>query len=77
MIDVISEKFKMRPLNDDKFLCYSCNNWLINWYSMQNKNKQTQPKSNEDDQQTTTSSTMSATIMANAYKHIAAKTSGK
>lgn len=37
MIDVISEKFKMRPLNDDKFLCYSCNNWLINWYSMQNK----------------------------------------
>lgn len=37
MIEVISEKFKMRPLNDDKFLCYSCNNWLINWYSMQNK----------------------------------------
>lgn len=35
MIDVISEKFKMRPLHDDKFLCYSCNNWLINWYTVQ------------------------------------------
>lgn len=35
MIDVISAKFKMRPLNDDKFLCYSCNNWLINWYTVQ------------------------------------------
>lgn len=21
----------------DKFLCYSCNNWLINWWSLQNK----------------------------------------
>lgn len=57
MIDVISEKFKMRPLNDDKFLCYSCNNWLINWYSMQKKNDD----SNHEDVQTT-SSTMSATI---------------
>lgn len=27
----------MQPLNEDKFLCYSCNNWLINWYSVQNK----------------------------------------
>lgn len=79
MIDVISEKFKMRPLNDDKFLCYSCNNWLINWYSMQNKNKhqKTNDSSNEDDQPTTTSSTMSAAIMANAHKHIATNTSRK
>lgn len=38
MIDVIKQKFNMQILNDDKFLCYSCNNWLINWYSMQNKN---------------------------------------
>lgn len=35
MIEVISEKFKMRPLHDDKFLCFSCNNWLINWYTVQ------------------------------------------
>lgn len=28
----------MQPVNEDKFLCYSCNNWLINWYSLQNKN---------------------------------------
>lgn len=26
-------------MNDDKFLCYSCNNWLINWHSLQNKNE--------------------------------------
>lgn len=82
MIDVISQKFKMRPLNDDKFLCYSCNNWLINWYSMQKKKKkndQNHDSSNEDAaQQTTTSSTMSAAIMANAYKQqTATKTSGK
>lgn len=73
MIDVISQKFKMRPLNDDKFLCYSCNNWLINWYSMQKKRKKNNDSSNEDAQQNTTSSTMSA----NAYKQTATKTSGK
>lgn len=37
IVDVISEKFKTRPQNDDKFLCYSCNNWLINWHSLQAK----------------------------------------
>lgn len=31
----------MQPLNEDKFLCYSCNNWLINWYSVQNKSGST------------------------------------
>lgn len=82
MIDVISEKFKMRPLNDDKFLCYSCNNWLINWYSMQTKKKNAKnhDSSNEDvAQQTTPSSTMSAAIMAvNAYQQqTTTKTSGK
>lgn len=24
-----------QPLNDDKYLCFSCNNWLINWHSLQ------------------------------------------
>lgn len=37
IVDVISEKFKTRPLSDDKFLCYSCNNWLINWHSLQSR----------------------------------------
>ncbi|XP_067629230.1 protein phyllopod isoform X2 [Eurosta solidaginis] len=23
------------PLNEEKYLCYSCNNWLINWHSLQ------------------------------------------
>lgn len=67
MIDVISEKFKMRPLSDDKFLCYSCNNWLINWYSMQKKED---TSSQDDDLQQTTSSTVIAAAEP-------AKTSGK
>lgn len=73
MIDVISEKFKMKPLNDDKFLCYSCNNWLVNWYTMQKKNDD----SSHEDAQQTTSSTMSAAITANAHEQNATKTSGK
>lgn len=77
MIDVISQKFKMRPLNDDKFLCYSCNNWLINWYSMQKKKKKNNDSSNEDAQKNTTSSTMSAAIMENAFMQTATKTSGE
>lgn len=74
MIDVISEKFKMRPLHDDKFLCYSCNNWLINWYTVQKKNDDS---SHEDAHQQTTSSTMSAAITPNAHEQTATKTSGK
>lgn len=74
MIDVISEKFKMRPLNDDKFLCYSCNNWLINWYTVQKKNDDS---GHEDVQHQTTSSTMSAAITLNAHEQTAMKTSGK
>lgn len=72
MIDVISEKFKMRPLHDDKYLCYNCNNWLINWYTVQKKNNDS---SHEDSQ--TTSSTMSAAITTNAREQTATKTSGK
>lgn len=63
MIDVISEKYQMRPLNDDKFVCYDCNNWLVNWYSMRKKN-------NDDSNHESTSSTISATIATN-------KTNGK
>lgn len=73
MIDVISEKFKMRPLSDDKFLCYNCNNWLINWYTMQKKNDD----SSHEDTQQTTSSTMSAAITTSAHQKTAYKTSGK
>lgn len=73
MIDVISEKFKMRPLTDDKFLCYNCNNWLVNWYSMR---KTTNDSSNGDDQHSTTSATMSAAIMANEHEQTSTKTSG-
>lgn len=74
MIDVISEKFKMRPLHDDKYLCYNCNNWLINWYTVRKKNDDS---SQEDAQQTTTSSTMSAAITTNVQQQTAMKTSGK
>lgn len=28
-----------QPVNEDKYLCYSCNNWLINWHSLRNLNK--------------------------------------
>lgn len=69
MIDVISEKFKMRPLHDDKFLCYNCNNWLINWYTMQ---KRSDDSSHEDTHQTT-----SSTMSANAHEQTAFETSGK
>ncbi|XP_049545986.1 protein phyllopod [Anopheles darlingi] len=39
IIDVIYEKYKFRAErgdNADKHICFSCNNWLINWYSLQN-----------------------------------------
>lgn len=74
MIEVISEKFNMRPLNDDKFLCYSCNNWLVNWYTMQKKNID---DSIQESAQQTTSSTMSAAITTNALEQTATKTIGK
>lgn len=74
MIDVISEKFKMQPLNEDKFLCYSCNNWLVNWYSTRKMNNAASQK----DTKQTTSSTMLASITANAHEQqTTTKTSGK
>lgn len=53
IVDVIYEKYKFRAEreNTDKFICYSCNNWLVNWYSLQNKND-----SPEQQQQPSTSS---------------------
>ncbi|EDW09576.1 protein phyllopod [Drosophila mojavensis] len=35
IVQLIQAKFKFQPLNEDKFLCFSCNNWLINWHSLQ------------------------------------------
>uniref|UniRef100_A0A182WDR4 ZAD domain-containing protein n=1 Tax=Anopheles minimus TaxID=112268 RepID=A0A182WDR4_9DIPT len=39
IVDVIYEKYKFRAERGDtadKHICFSCNNWLINWYSLQN-----------------------------------------
>ncbi|XP_055538896.1 uncharacterized protein LOC129726198 [Wyeomyia smithii] len=36
--EVIYQKYNFRAErgdNVDKYICYSCNNWLINWYSLQ------------------------------------------
>nr|XP_019536347.2 uncharacterized protein LOC109407649 isoform X1 [Aedes albopictus] len=36
--EVIYQKYNFkaeRNDNEDKYICYSCNNWLINWYSLQ------------------------------------------
>lgn len=36
--EVIYKKYNFRAErsdNEDKYICYSCNNWLINWYSLQ------------------------------------------
>lgn len=39
----------MQPLNEDKFLCYSCNNWLINWYWTQNTSGSSSSTANRTD----------------------------
>ncbi|XP_058833150.1 protein phyllopod [Topomyia yanbarensis] len=36
--EVIYQKYNFRAErgdNEEKYICYSCNNWLINWYSLQ------------------------------------------
>lgn len=36
--EVIYQKYNFkaeRNDNEDKYICYSCNNWLINWYTLQ------------------------------------------
>ncbi|XP_017482711.1 PREDICTED: protein phyllopod [Rhagoletis zephyria] len=38
IVELIQAKFKFQPLNEDKYLCFSCNNWLINWHSLQASN---------------------------------------
>lgn len=35
IVELIQAKFKFQPVNEDKYLCFSCNNWLINWHSLQ------------------------------------------
>ncbi|KAH8400651.1 hypothetical protein KR009_000038 [Drosophila setifemur] len=52
IVQLIHAKFKFQPLNEDKFLCFSCNNWLINWHSLQAVN------SNEADSQSQSPSHM-------------------
>lgn len=51
--EVIYQKYNFkaeRADNEDKFICYSCNNWLINWYSLQylseSRNYESTPASN-------------------------------
>ncbi|XP_030387402.1 protein phyllopod [Scaptodrosophila lebanonensis] len=38
IVQLIQAKFKFQPINEDKYLCFSCNNWLINWHSLQAMN---------------------------------------
>lgn len=33
--------------SSDKFICYDCNNWLINWSSLQNVNETTEQSSSD------------------------------
>lgn len=35
MMEAIMEKLNRQPFDDDKYLCYSCNNWLIDWFTRQ------------------------------------------
>lgn len=51
--EVIYQKYNFkaeRGDNEDKYICYSCNNWLINWYSLQylseSRNYESTPSSN-------------------------------
>lgn len=42
IVDIIFAKFKFKAEKNssDKYICYDCNNWLINWFSLQNLNEQ-------------------------------------
>lgn len=41
IVDIIYAKFKFTVDKNsvDHFICYDCNNWLNNWYSLQNANE--------------------------------------
>ncbi|XP_016927839.3 protein phyllopod [Drosophila suzukii] len=57
IVQLIQAKFKFQPLNEDKFLCFSCNNWLINWHSLQAVN------SNEAESQSQSPSHMGNSVV--------------
>ncbi|KAH8254689.1 hypothetical protein KR032_011656 [Drosophila birchii] len=57
IVQLIQAKFKFQPLNEDKFLCFSCNNWLINWHSLQAVN------SNEAESQSQSPSHMGNNVL--------------
>ncbi|XP_016979765.1 protein phyllopod [Drosophila rhopaloa] len=57
IVQLIQAKFKFQPLNEDKFLCFSCNNWLINWHSLQTVN------SNEAESQSQSPSHMGNSVL--------------
>lgn len=58
----------MQPLNEDKFLCYSCNNWLINWYSVQNKSGSASGSSSNSSSGGNTATTTTTTTKDNKTK---------
>lgn len=51
IVEIIYAKFKFKAEKSsaDKFICYDCNNWLINWFSLQNKNEASERKVSEID----------------------------
>lgn len=51
IVEIIYAKFKFKAEKSsaDKFICYDCNNWLINWFSLQNKNEASERKVSEVD----------------------------
>ncbi|KAH8405146.1 hypothetical protein KR222_005431, partial [Zaprionus bogoriensis] len=51
IVQLIQAKFKFQPLNEDKFLCFSCNNWLINWHSLQAVNSNDAEAQNQSQSQ--------------------------
>ncbi|XP_037032029.1 protein phyllopod [Bradysia coprophila] len=40
IVEIIKQKFELELSDEDspQYLCYQCNNWLINWHSLQNIN---------------------------------------
>uniref|UniRef100_A0A1Q3EYI6 ZAD domain-containing protein n=1 Tax=Culex tarsalis TaxID=7177 RepID=A0A1Q3EYI6_CULTA len=57
IIDVIQLKYNFkaeRSDSEDKYICFSCNNWLINWYSLQHlsetRNYESTPSSSRQSQ---------------------------
>uniref|UniRef100_A0AAG5DIT3 ZAD domain-containing protein n=1 Tax=Anopheles atroparvus TaxID=41427 RepID=A0AAG5DIT3_ANOAO len=68
IVDVIYEKYKFRAErgdNADKHICFSCNNWLINWYSLQNTSSGSSNRTYEPAPSTSRSSSSAAPDSSN------------